>query len=336
MQEKEAMFYRKLDKGVVQCQLCPHFCVLKLGEYGKCKARQNQNGKLVSVVYGKPCSIAIDPIEKKPLYHFLPGEAAFSIATTGCNLACKHCQNAEISQAYVDDVPHMNMTPEQVVLDAKLNNAKIIAYTYTEPTIFYEYMLDIAKIAKKENIKNIIVSNGFINKEPLKELCKYIDGANIDLKSLSPEFYEEICHARLAPILETLKLLKQQGVWVEVTNLLIPTLNDSDEQISKLIEWVKENLGHDVPLHFTAFYPYYKLNHLPPTSIATLKKARKMALDHGFHYVYTGNIPDEEGSTTYCPRCGKPIIKRIGFEIIENNLIEGRCPCGEEIAGMWS
>jgi len=329
------MFYKKLNNKIVQCQLCPHFCVLKPGEYGKCKARQNQNGKLVSVVYGKPCSIAVDPIEKKPLYHFLPGEAAFSIATTGCNLACKHCQNAEISQAHVDDIPHINMTPEQVVLDAKLNNAKIIAYTYTEPTIFYEYMLDIAKIAKKENIKNIIVSNGFINKEPLKKLCNYIDGANIDLKSLSPEFYEEICHARLAPVLETLKLLKQQGVWIEVTNLLIPTLNDSDEKISKLIKWVKENLGYDVPLHFTAFYPYYKLKHLPPTSIATLKKARKMALDMGLHYVYTGNIPDEEGSTTYCPRCGKPLVKRIGLEIVENNLVEGKCSCGEEIAGIW-
>ncbi len=339
MVKKEALFWRILSEKekTVQCQLCPRFCVLKPGEIGNCHVRKNEKGKLISLVYAKPCSLALDPIEKKPLYHFLPGEQALSIATIGCNLHCKHCQNWEISQAKPQEFKSLEIKPEEIVKETKKKKAKIISYTYTEPTIFYEYMLDICKIAKKEKIKNTTVTNGFINPEPLKELCKYIDGSNIDLKSIDDEFYKRVCGGRVEPVLEAIKIMKEKGVWIEITNLLIPGLNDSTEQISRLVEWIKKNLGKDVPLHFTSFYPTYKMLNLPPTSLETLRKARKIALSKGLHFVYTGNLPDEEGSTTFCPKCKKVLIKRKGFGVIENNLKKGKCPeCDEKIAGVWS
>jgi len=333
---KEALFYKKLKNKIVQCQLCPRFCIIKPGERGKCRVRENQKGKLISLVYGKPCSLALDPIEKKPLYHFLPGQIALSIATVGCNLNCKHCQNWEISQANPEDVSSQETKPEDVIKEAKKNKVKIISYTFTEPTIFYEYMLDIAKLAKKQGIKNMIVSNGFINPEPLKQLCKYIDGANIDLKSIDNNFYKKICDARVKPVLESLKILKQEEVWVEITNLLIPTLNDKEKDIERLVGWIKNNLGAEVPVHFTAFYPTYQLSNLPRTSIETLKKARKQAKKAGLKYVYTGNIPDDEGDNTFCPKCKKLLIKRRLFSVIENNLKESKCPyCNEKIDGVW-
>ena len=332
---KQALFYKQLKNNIVQCQLCPHFCTLKEGERGKCGVRENQRGRLFSLVYNQPCSLCLDPIEKKPLYNFLPGKLALSIATVGCNLECKHCQNYEISQANPDDFPIKEITPKQIIKEAKEKKVRIISYTYTEPTIFYEYMLDIAKLAKKEGIKNMIVSNGFINPQPLRELCKYIDSANIDLKSIDDDFYRKICSARVEPVLETLKTLKKQGVWLEITNLLIPGLNDKEKEIKKLVKWVKENLGTKVPVHFTAFYPTYKLSHLPPTSIETLKKARRIAMKH-LKYVYIGNIPDSDGDTTFCPKCGKTLIKRRLFSIIENNLKRGKCSsCNEKIDGVW-
>ncbi len=334
---REALFYKKLKDGSVQCQLCPHFCVLKEKERGKCGVRENRDGKLVSLAYGRPCSLAIDPIEKKPFYHFLPGEAALSLATVGCNLKCKFCQNSEISQARPEEVPFKEIKPEEIVEMAKKQGTKIIAYTYTEPTIFYEYMLETAKLAKKAGIKNVIVSNGFINPVPLKKLCKYIDGANIDLKSIEDKFYREVCEARVKPILETLKILKKEKIWTEITNLIIPTLNDSEGGIKKLVEWVKENLGKETVLHFTAFYPCHKLLGLSPTPIETLKKARKIALDRGIKYVYTGNLPDEEGNNTFCPKCNKMLIQRRLFSITENNLNKGKCPkCHEKIDGVWN
>jgi len=339
MVKKEALFWRILSEKekTVQCQLCPRFCVLKPGEIGNCHVRKNEKGKLISLVYAKPCSLALDPIEKKPLYHFLPGEQALSVATIGCNLHCKHCQNWEISQAKPQEFKSLEIKPEEIVKETKKKKAKIISYTYTEPTIFYEYMLDICKIAKKEKIKNTTVTNGFINPEPLKELCKYIDGSNIDLKSIDDEFYKRVCGGRVEPVLEAIKIMKEKGVWIEITNLLIPGLNDSTEQISRLVEWIKKNLGKDVPLHFTSFYPTYKMLNLPPTSLETLRKARKIALSKGLHFVYTGNLPDEEGSTTFCPKCKKVLIKRKGFGVIENNLKKGKCPeCDEKIAGVWS
>ncbi len=335
MAGKEALFYKKMKNNVVQCQLCPHLCTIKPGERGKCRVRENQQGKLVSLVYGKPCSVAIDSVEKKPLYHFLPGEKTISIATPGCNLSCKHCQNYTISQAKPETIPSATLSPEKVVGEAEKNNCKIIAYTYTEPTIFYEYMLDTAKLAKKAGIKNIIVSNGFINPEPLKKLCPYIDGANIDLKSMNDDFYKKICGARLSPILESLKILKNKKVWLEITNLIIPTLNDKKEDIENLIKWVKENLGEEIPLHFTAFYPTYKLKNLPPTSLEILRKARDIAKKQEMLYVYTGNLPDDEGNTTFCPKCKEPVIMRKGFYVSENKLKKGKCKCGKKLHGVW-
>ncbi len=331
---KEALYWKSINDKIVQCTLCPNFCVLKPDEYGKCKARQNINGKLYTLVYAKPCSIALDPIEKKPLYHFLPGNEALSIATAGCNLHCKHCQNWEISQAFVWQVPFEKVSPESIVEHAKQAGVKIISYTYTEPTIFYEYMLDIAKIAKKEKIKNVMVTNAYINPEPLKELLKYMDAANIDLKSMKPEFYEQICDARLQPILEAIKIMHKK-IWIEITNLIIPTLNDSDEDINSIIQFVK-SLNKDVPLHFTAFWPAYKLEHLPPTEESTLLKAREKAIEQGLRYVYAGNIHNIETNTTYCWKCGKPVIRRIGFMVIENALKKGKCSyCNATIAGVW-
>lgn len=331
----EALYYKKLKNNVIQCQLCPRFCIIKEGERGFCKVRENKKGKLYSLVYGKPCSANFDNIEKKPLYHFLPGQLTFSIATVGCNLACKHCQNWQISQARPKDVPTLTLTPKAVV-DKTKKICKTISYTYTEPTIFYEYMIDCAKLAKKQGIKNTIVSNGFINQKPLTELYKYIDGVNIDLKSIDNTFYKDVCSGQVQPVLDSLITLKNKGIWIEITNLLIPGLNDKEKDIKKLINWIKKNLGKDTPLHFTAFYPCYKLMNLPPTNVETLRKARKLAIDAGLHYVYTGNLPNEEGNTTFCPKCKKELIKRSGFTVIENNIIKGKCRfCNEKIAGVW-
>jgi len=344
---KEALFYKVLNKKnkILKCELCPHFCILKQKETGKCGVRKNINGKLISLVYEKPCSVSIDPIEKKPFYHFLPGKKALSIATVGCNLSCKHCQNFEISQIKEKeseilerDIFRKKVSAKKVIEIAKQNNVKIISYTYTEPTIFYEYMQDIAKLAKKSKIKNTAVTNGFINPEPLKKLCKLklIDGSNIDLKSIKNDFYKKICGARLNPVLESIKIMKQHGVWIEITNLLIPGLNDSESEIKKLVSWIKKNIGVNVPLHFSAFYPVYKLSNLLPMPAEKIKKARKIALDLGMKFVYTGNIYDEEGNNTYCPKCKELLIKRIGFNTIENKIKKGKCfNCKEKIPGIW-
>ncbi|MEM4152901.1 MAG: AmmeMemoRadiSam system radical SAM enzyme [Candidatus Pacearchaeota archaeon] len=332
---KEALYYRKLKNNLVRCNLCPRFCVIRNGERGNCGVRENINGKLYSLVYGKPCSMAIDPIEKKPFYHFLPGSKSLSIATVGCNLHCLHCQNWEISQAKVEDIPYIEATPRQIVEQAKIKQTFSISYTYTEPTVFYEYMLDIAKIAKKEKLRNNIVTNGFINPTPLKKLCNFIDAANIDLKG-NALFYEKICQGKLEPVLEAIKILHQKKVWIELTNLIIPGYNDNIEEIKKMVLWILENLDNNVPLHFSAFYPCYKLTNIKPTEPEFLMKARVIAKNLGLNYVYTGNIIDIEGSTTFCPNCNKPLIVREGFYVKENRLINGKCPyCNEKIAGVW-
>jgi len=329
---KEAKFYSKLKGDAVKCELCPHFCVLRNDGIGKCRVRQNKNGKLIALSYGKPCSISLDPIEKKPLFHFLPGKLAYSLATPGCNLSCLNCQNADISQVGVDSVISTNISPEKIIEDAK-GKAEIIAYTFTEPTIFYEYVSDIAKLSK--GMKNITVTNGFINPKPLESLSLLIDASNIDLKSINDKFYREVCGGRVDPVLEAIKIMHERRIWIELTNLIIPGLNDSISDISKLIRWVRDNLGEDVPLHFTAFSPTYKLLNSPSTSLNTLKRARKIAMDAGLRYVYTGNLADNEGENTYCPKCNKIVIKRSGFRVIENNLKFGKCQCGEKIPGVW-
>jgi len=333
--EKSALFWKALKNKGVQCQLCPRYCMIKDGGRGNCGVRKNIKGKLFSLVYGKPCSVGIDPIEKKPFYHFLPGQKTFSVATAGCNLHCMYCQNWKISQCMPENVPSLDMPPEKVVLGAKYEDAKIISYTYTEPTVFYEYMLDTARLAVKKKIRNTFVSNGFINQEPLKKLAPLIEAANIDLKG-DENFYKKVTGAWIEPVLETLKELKKKGVWIEITNLIIPTLNDSRQQIQWLAKWIYDNLGADVPLHFSAFWPTYKLTKLPQTSIEKLKEARKIAINQGLNYVYTGNLPDDVGNNTYCPQCHALVIRRSEFYVIENKMINGKCPsCRTKIAGVW-
>ena len=332
----EASFFKVLADGLVQCQLCPRQCTLKENDMGFCRARKNINGKLYALTYGQPVAVHVDPIEKKPLAHVYPGTTSFSIATAGCNLRCKFCQNWEISQLDADKVEGEYAAPEAIVAKAKESGAKTIAFTYTEPVIFYEYMLDIAKLAQKEGIACVMHSAGFVNEAPLRELAKYLIAANIDLKGFDEKFYTTFTSGDLNVVLRTLKILKEEGVWVEITNLLIPGVNDSDAMIQKLCAWVKENLGAQTPIHFSRFYPMYKLVDLSPTPVATLQRALDIATKEGLQFVYIGNVPDQIGENTVCPQCGKLLIKRAGYHVLENHLIDGKCPaCGYAIPGVW-
>ena len=332
----EAMFYEKLPNKQVRCLLCPHMCILNNNEYGFCRARKNINGVLYSMVYGKVVSFHIDPVEKKPLYHFYPGTKAYSIATAGCNFRCLNCQNWEISQFSPDDIPFVKKTPEIINNEAKKNNTKSIAYTYNEPLIFYEFMLDTAKLARKNNIKNLLISNGYINEKPLKLLAKYIDAANIDLKSFNDKTYHKLNAGDLDTVLSNLKLLKRNNVWLEITNLVIPKWTDNLNEIREMSKWIYKNLGRDQVLHFSRFYPMYRLNKLPITPKEVLLKAYKIAKDEGLDYVYIGNAPECNKSDTICPKCGKTLIKRIGYSVIENNIVNNKCRfCGYEIKGVF-
>ncbi len=331
----QASYYTKLSNGLIQCNLCPNRCILSKGQIGLCKARQNIDGELYSLVYGKVSSAHVDPIEKKPFFHFMPGSKVYSISSTGCNLRCSFCQNWQISQVFPWEVQTKNMTPEEVVEEAIKSGSKIIAFTYNEPVISYEFMLDTAKLAKEKGLKTVVVSAGYINPEPLKELLNYIDAYKVDLKAFNEEFYQKLTGGHLEPVLEAMKIIKEKGVWLEIVNLLIPGENDSEEEIRKMVRWIKENLGDDVPLHFSRFYPMYKLKNLPPTPVETIIKARKIALEEGLKYVYTGNISYLEGEATYCPESGEVAIQRQGYFIVSNNLKEGFCPSGEKIPGVW-
>ncbi len=331
---KEALYYKKVKDKVVQCILCPRFCVIKKGMRGNCGVRKNTKGKLYSLVYGKPCAVHVDPILKKPLSHFLPDSLSYSIGTAGCNLSCLYCQNYSISQAKPEDIPSLDMPPKAIVEDAIANDCESIAYTYTEPTIFIEYVLDTAKLAREKGLKNVIVSNGFINEEPLKELCKVIDGANIDLKG-NDKFYREMSNAKIEPVLNSLKVLKEEKVWLEITNLIIPGYNDKEKDIKERCEWIKDNLGVEVPLHFSRFFPYYKLQNIEPTPQETLKKAKEIAKKIGLKYVYIGNIFIDGAENTICSKCGKLLVERVGFDILQNNIKKRVCECGEKINGVW-
>ncbi|MDD5382087.1 MAG: AmmeMemoRadiSam system radical SAM enzyme [Candidatus Margulisbacteria bacterium] len=332
----EALYYQKLGRDVVQCQLCPNRCTLANLARGLCGVRINLEGKLYSLVYGKPIAIHVDPIEKKPLSHFLPGTTAFSISTAGCNLGCVFCQNWQISQVKPEEAEHYNFEPEKIVNMALDARSPTIAYTYTEPTIFYEYMLATAKLAKKKGLRNIMHSCGYINPEPLKELLKYMDACNIDLKGFSEDFYQQMCYGRLEPVLETIKTIKKQGVWLEITNLVIPGKNDDPKMIRAMCRWIKANVGPDVPLYFSAFYPQYKLANVPPTPVESLEKAYKIAREEGLNFVYVGNVYGHLKENTYCPKCGEAVVKRLGFSIEANNLINGKCKfCGYKMPGVW-
>jgi len=333
---KKAYYYAKRKNKVVQCFLCPKKCVVPKGQRGYCEVRENRDGEYYTLVYGNPCAVHIDPIEKKPLFHVLPGTRAFSIATAGCNFDCKYCQNWEISQVRPEATYNFDLPPYKIVRLASEYNCKSIAYTYTEPSIFYEYMLDTAIQAKRRGILNLYHSNGFLNRRPLLKLIKYLDAANIDLKGFTQNFYSEICEGELQPVLDTIKTLKRKGVWVEITNLVIPTKNDNFKKIREMCEWIKREVGDEVPLHFSRFYPMYKLKDLPPTPVPTLERARNIALKVGLKFVYIGNVFGHPAENTYCPRCKKVVIRRKGYNILELNLRNGRCKfCGRKIPGIW-
>jgi len=320
----------------VQCELCPKGCLIAPGQSGECRIRVNVDGKLLAVTYGHPCAVHVDPIEKKPLNHFLPGTRIFSIATVGCNLHCKNCQNWEISQANPEEVPACSLPPQQVVELAKRYDCPSIAYTYSEPIVFYEYVLDTSERAKEAGLRNVLVTAGYINEKPLRRLCRYTDAANIDLKGFSERFYRDICKATLRPVLNTLVLAKSLGVEVEVTNLVIPTLNDRDEDFKRLCRWIAKNMGRETPLHFSRFYPHFQMRNLPPTPADTLERARQIAKAEGLYFVYVGNLTMEHGGDTFCPGCGKLLVQRFGYWVAENNIENGRCPnCGTEIYGVW-
>jgi len=334
---KEALYWQPASEGKVQCSLCPRRCLIPLNQRGFCRARKNIKGVLYAITYGQPVAIHIDPIEKKPLFHVYPGTESFSIATAGCNLRCKFCQNWEISQIDPETIKVAFVSPQDVLREARKSGVKTIAFTYTEPTIFYEYMLDIAKLAKKEGIACVMHSSGFVNEEPLRQLAKYLTAANIDLKGFSDKYYSSFCDGNLASVLSSLKILKEEKVWVEITNLIIPSANDSDEDISKLCLWIKDNLGPDTPIHFSRFFPMYKLLDLSPTPLKTLMRAKEIAQKIGLNFVYIGNVPENTGEDTSCPVCNKLLIKRIGYTILENNIRQGKCKfCSAKISGIWN
>ena len=334
---KLSPYFTSLNGGEIQCELCPHRCRVAKGKRGMCRVRENREGKYYSLVYGNPCAVHLDPIEKKPLFHVLPATTSFSLATAGCNLQCKFCQNWEISQAFPEDVYSYDVPPELVIKKAKENGAHSVAYTYVEPTIFYEYMMDTGALAKKAGLLNVTHSNGFINPDPLRNLCKVLDAANIDLKGFTEAFYRELCSGEINPVLETLKTLKKGKVHLEITNLMIPTKNDEMPVLKEMCVWIKKELGPDTPIHFSRFYPLYKLKSLPPTPVSTLERAREIALSSGLEYVYIGNVPGHAAENTFCPKCKKMIIRRTGYMIGEVHMKEGKCGyCGKPIPGIWA
>jgi len=339
LEVRPAAWWSKLGStGVVRCGLCPRGCVLHPGQRGYCRARANYGGEMFTLVYGSPVAAnSRDPIEKKPLYHVLPGTRVTSIATAGCDLSCLFCQNWEISQAYPEQTPFERLSPEQVVAAAKRAGSSAVAYTYTEPTVFYEYMLDTAKLARARGLKNGMHTCGYINPEPLRELLKYMDAVNVDLKSFNPEFYRKMnALAELQPVLDTLKTIRQAGVWLEITNLIIPGQNDDPKEIRAMCRWIKDNLGDDVPLHFSRFMPAFRLQNLPPTPVEKLEEAYTIAKDEGLKYVYIGNVPGNSRENTYCPNCGKLVIERLGYMVRPAGIKSGKCAyCEYAISGVW-
>ena len=332
---REAMYYTTTPRGL-KCLRCPNECTIKEGELGDCHNHLNYNGKLYTIAYGNPCAVHIDPIEKKPLLHFLPESRAFSIATAGCNLACLNCQNWSISQKSPRETRNFDLMPDKVIEAAIESNCESIAYTYSEPITFYEYTYDTAILARNAGIKNVLVSAGYINEEPMRKLARVIDAANIDLKSFKDSIYLKLNAGKLEPVLRTLKILNEMGVWLEITNLIIPGWTDDFDMIKEMCEWLYKNGFADNPLHFSRFQPIYKLTQLPPTPLSTLTKAREIALDAGIKYVYIGNIPGTEAENTFCPNCNKIIIKRRGYRILSNHVINGKCEfCSEPISGVW-
>jgi pyruvate formate lyase activating enzyme len=321
---------------LVRCLLCAHRCMIAVDARGKCRARMNIRGELRSLVYGRPMAIQTDPIEKKPFYHFLPGSEAFSLATSGCPLGCRFCQNWQISQSSPEDYDARFAAPSEVAGAAASRRIPVIAFTYNEPTVFAEYMIDIARAGKRHGLRHVMISCGFMNAEPLTEMCEVLDAIKIDLKGFDEAFYRNVSGGELAPVLKSIKQVAKSGRHLEIVNLMVPTLNDSDKMLRGLVDWMVAEIGPDVPVHFTRFHPDYQLLNLPPTPVATLERARDMALGAGIHYAYVGNVPGHPGCNTYCPGCRKAVIERDGMFLTGMNLKNGSCGfCGRGIAGVW-
>ncbi|UCH85249.1 MAG: AmmeMemoRadiSam system radical SAM enzyme [Candidatus Latescibacterota bacterium] len=334
---REARFYEKLPYKKIRCKLCPRECVIDEMERGYCGVRENRNGTYYTLVYSRPCTYHADPIEKKPFFHVLPGSLAFSIATAGCNVNCKFCQNWEISQTRPEQVRSIYMPPKKVVVLARETKCRSIAYTYSEPVIFYEYMMDAAAAGRDSKILSVVVTGGYIHKEPLVELCKMVDAIKVDLKSYSESYYRDVVNGELKPVLDALVTMIDAGVWTEIVYLVVPTLNDGDDELAGLSRWIVSNLGPDVPVHFTRFHPQYLLKNLPPTPVETLERAKAIADAEGLRYVYVGNVPGHPAEHTFCPGCGRAVVERRGYRIYAVHIDDGTCKfCNGHIAGVWN
>jgi len=331
-----ALYYKRLSKLRVRCELCPRECLVGDMERGYCGVRENRRGDYHSVVYGRACTTRIDPIEKKPLFHYLPGSPIYSFSTAGCNLECKNCQNWQISQSRPEQVRELRLPPAEMIKEARARGARLIAGTYGEPIVFYEYMEDVAKEGKKHGVRTVVITGGYISPKPMRRLCGSLDAIKIDLKSFRDDFYRKNCAGELKPVLEAIVAAKETGTWLELVYLVVPTMNDGDAEIKDLARWVKTELGRDVPLHFSRFHPAYRLTNLPPTPVTTLTRCRELGMAEGLRYVYVGNIPRHKGESTYCPQCKRVLIERRVFTIRQNNLRDGKCRyCGTVIPGVW-
>lgn len=329
--------YDSLPGKKTKCYICPLNCILEDGQTCFCRTRKNHAGKLFSHAYNNPCVLLVDPVEKTPLNHFLPGSSALSIAVGGCNLRCLYCQNWQQSQAKPEELKTFELTSKDAVEGAKKKDCKVIAYTYTEPASFYEYIMEIAALAKEYKIKNVAATAAYINPKPMKDLCKVIDGFAVALKGFDEKYYEKVLGSKLKPVLKALEVVKESGKWLEITTLIVPTYNDDLTKIKEMCVWIKQNLGTKVPYHFARFVPEYKLKDLPRTPLQTLEKCRDIALETGLEYVYLSNVAPHEGNDTFCPKCKGKVVKRLGFKILENSLDNGACKkCGTKLPGVWN
>ncbi|MEW6441751.1 MAG: AmmeMemoRadiSam system radical SAM enzyme [bacterium] len=333
---REARYYSRLKDREIRCDLCPRQCQVGDRERGYCGVRENRGGTYCTLTYGRPCAVHVDPIEKKPFFHFCPGSTAFSIATAGCNMNCKYCQNWDISQSRPEQVRSMPLGPRECATRARESGALSIAYTYSEPVVFFEYMSDTADQARAQGLRNAMVSAGFIQEVPLKDLLTRLDAVKIDLKAFSDAFYRDVCRGRLDPVLKTLVTVRKAGVWLEIVYLVLPTLNDSEKETRDLCRWIASELGPEVPVHFTRFFPTYLLKNLPPTPVDTLERMHGIAKSEGLLFPYVGNVPGHPAESTSCPGCNTPLVRRSGFNVRIEGLKEGRCgKCGRKVAGLW-
>jgi pyruvate formate lyase activating enzyme len=334
---RECMFYAKTGGKVVRCELCPRGCEVPEGERGFCRVRENQAGTFRTLVYDRVCTLHLDPIEKKPFFHYLPGTQAVSVATAGCNFTCKFCQNWQISQARPEDVHHDPLTTERLASLAVDRGVPTIAYTYNEPTVFYEYVHDTAKLGRTRGVGSVIVSAGYIAEKPMRELAKHLTAVKVDLKAFTDKFYREVCGGTLQPVLDTLKTVHSTGMHLEVVVLLIPGMNDGADEIKKMCGWITTNLGPDVPVHFSRFQPLYQMKNLPETPVETVERARDLAVAAGVRYAYVGNVAFHPYGNTWCHSCKMKLIERVGYRVDSNLIQDGRCPkCGTRIPGVWS